>query len=275
MSNAALLMSFKVSPREIERIVYRLDIIPAEEIEIADAQEVLVAAVQLMLKRYQSLTDYIIDMNLYVADAVNRRAQLICFPAFAGMLPASFLPQFETTLQKLRPSQKGTAPDAGSLGECLSYFSDCLHDAHFYTMSALAARHRVYIMAGSALYFNGDDLCHRAFLFNDTGDLAGYQDKISLSPMEQELRLEPANEVKGFDTPAGPAAILIGGDADYFEIARVAKAMGARLLLHPTAMRDEYTPLRSTMGLNMRVQENRLFCIQSVAVGDTGLGFAA
>lgn len=274
MSNVALLMSYKVSPREIEKIVDRLDIAPSEEADIADAQEVRVAAVQLMLKRYSSLAEYIIDMNLYVADAVNRRARLVCFPAYAGMLPASFLPQFEATLQRIRPREDTGLPDIAQLNSCLSYFSDCVYDAYFHTMSTLAARHRVTIMAGSTLYFDGGSLRHRSFLFGSDGELIGYQDKISLDSLEQELQLDPATELRVFDTPAGPVAMLTGSDASYFEIARIAKALGAKLLLHSAAMEGEYTPLRSTLGLNMRCQETRLWGIQSVLVGDTGLGFA-
>lgn len=275
MTNVALLMSYKVSPREVEKIVDRLDISPAEDVEITDAEEVRVAAVQLSLKRYASLAEYVVDMNLYVADAVNRRAQLVCFPAYAGMLPAAFLPQFDSALKAVRSPEPGGPPNAEALSDCLSYFSDYIYDAYYYTMSALAARHRVYILAGSALYYENDALCHRALLFDQNGDLAGYQDKISLTDLEQNLGLEPATEVKVFSSPLGPVSILTDSDADYYEIARVARSLGARVLLHPAVFVGEYTPMRSTLGLNMRVQENRLWGVQSVLVGDTGLGFAA
>lgn len=275
MSNVALLMSYKVSRREVDKIVDRLEITPADSVEIADAQEVRVAAVQLLLKRYASLSDYIVDMNVYVADAVNRRAQLVCFPQLAGMLPASFLPGYEQALHSIRISQQTGLPDIEKLGECLSYFADCISDAYLHTMSALAARHRVAIMAGSAFCFDGNDLCHRAFLFDANGELAGVQDKISLSPLERELQIEPASELKVFDTPVAPVAILTGSDADYYEIARVARSLGARILLCPAAFTGEYTPVRSTLGLNMRVQETRIWGLQSVLVGDTGLGVAA
>jgi predicted amidohydrolase len=275
MSNAALLLSYKISRREIERIADKLNIAPAEEYEVAEAEEVRVAAVQLLLKRYTSLADYVIDMNLYVADAVNRRARLVCFPAYAGLLPASFLPQFDAAWKRLAPLVATGLPDPGAVGEFLSYYSDCMFETYFHTMSVLAARHNVAIMAGSTLYFDEDTLCHRAFLFNSFGDLVGCQDKIGLGDLELSLGLDESPELKVFDSPVGSVAILIGSDADYFETARVARGLGAKILLHPTAMQGEYTPLRTALGLNMRVQETRMWGIQSVLVGDTGLGFAA
>lgn len=274
-SNVALRMSLKASPREIKKIVDRLQIIPAEEIDVTAAQEVRVAAVQLLLKPYTTLADYVTHMNSYVADAVNNRAQIICFPAFAGLLPALFMPQMDAVLHKLRPEQAGALPDASALGDCLAYFSDPVFEVYFHTMSTLAARHRVCIMAGSTLYFEDTSLRHRALLFDRNGDLSGYQDKVSLTPLERDLGLEAAAEIKVFPSPAGSVAMLIGSDANYYETARVARNLGADILLHPTAFLGEYTPVHSTLGLNMRVQENNLWGVQSIPIGDTGLGFAA
>lgn len=274
MSNLALLMSYKVSPREIEKLADRLNIAPADNLDVVSPQGVGIATLQLMIKRYTSLTDYIVDMNLYIADAVNRRAQLICFPAYAGMLPITFLPQFEDALAKIRPQEDTGLPDIEKLHDSLAYFSDFTFDAFYHTMSTLASRHRVYIMAGSVLYFDDSELCHRAFLFNKDGEMVGYQDKISLSPLEQELQIEPASEIKVFETPMGPVSILIGSDADYYETARIAKNLGAQILLQPTAYNREFTPVDTALGLNMRVQETLLYGVQSVLTGDTGLGFA-
>lgn len=269
------MMTNKVTPREIEKLADRLDITPADNLGAASYDEVRIAAVQLMLKRYSSLADYVVDMNLYIADAVNRRAQLICFPAYTGMLPFLFLPQVSDALLKLRPLEKTGLPDIRLLNDMLADLSDYCFDAYFNTMSVLAARHGVYIMAGSALCFEDDDLCHRAFLINDTGDLVGYQDKISRNRLELELQVRPASELKLFETPVGQLCILTGEDADYYEPARVAKNLGAQILICPTVFAEEPTPVDLALGINMRAQENHIYGLQSVLVGDTGFGFAA
>ncbi len=272
MSNLALRMSYKVSPAEIDKIIGRLDIEPADTLYTASAEAVNVAALQIMLKQYTTLAEYVIDMNLYVADAVNRRAQLVCFPAYAGLLPASLAPQFANVLDKLKVPDGAKIPESSVIYETLSYFSDFIFEAYFHTMAALAARHNVYIMAGSSLYFEEEDLVHRAFLFSNTGELAGYQDKISLNDIESQLGIVPASEIRLFETPLGRLCILIGSDADYFETARIAKGLGAQMLLCPTAYSGEYNSITAALGLNMRVQEQKVYGVQSTLVGDTGFG---
>lgn len=262
-----------ISPREIEKLVDRLDIAPAGNLARVSHEDVRVAVIQLFCKHYTTLADYIIDMNLYVTDAVNKRAQLVCFPAYAGLLPITFVSQFANIVPRLRRTAATGMPDIKELNDTLSYFSDYIFDAYFNTMSALAARHGIYIFAGSTLYFEKDDLRHRAFLFDNTGSLVGFQDKISLNALERELEIAPASELKTFDTVLGNIAILICEDADYFEPARVAKALGAKLFLSPAAFLTEQNPVDIAMGLNMRVQENYVYGAQSVLIGDTGLGF--
>ena len=274
MSNLALMMSFKSSPREIEKLVDKLDIVPSDNLEVVSSEGVQIAALQVLIQRYTSLADYIADMNRYVADAVNHRAQLVCFPAYTGMLPATILPQSAQILRSLRPQGENLMPDIRELHNTLSYFSDFVFDTYYHTMSALAARHRIYIMAGSILYFDDSELRHRAFLFDANGDMIGFQDKISLEPLEQELRIEPADEIKVCDTRLGPIAMLIGSDENYFEVARIAKSLGANLLLHSTCFNREYTPIDTALGLSLRIRETMLYGVQSTLIGDTGMGFA-
>lgn len=273
MSNISLMMGAKVSPREIEKLVDRLNIEASGNMTRITSSDVRVAAVQLMRKSYASLADYVVDMNLYIADAANRRAQLVCFPAYTGVLPVSFLSQFNTVLPSIKPLSDTGLPNITDLNDALSYFSDFIFDVYYNTMSSLAARHGVYIMAGSTLYYENDDLRHRAFLFNDHGDMIGFQDKLSTNRLERELGIEPASELKIFETPFGGLAILICEDSCYFEPAKIAKNLGARILVSPAVYTREHTPVDMAMGLNMRVQENFIYGVESTMVGDSGLGF--
>jgi len=213
-------------------------------------------------------------MNLYIKDAVNRRAQLIVFPAFTGMLPFTFMPQYDASIEKIRPDPYSGLPDFKSANSSLALLAEFVYEVFYYTMSMLAAKHQVYIMAGTTFYYEDEELRHRAFLFSDDGELAGFQDKLSLNMAEQGLGFEEGAEVKVFDTPIGVVTIAIGEDVRYYEIGKIAKSMGAGILLNPTYYRYEYTPADAADGLNLRVQENKIYGVQSVAVGDTGLGFA-
>jgi len=72
----------------------------------------------------------------------------------------------------------------------------------------------------------------------------------------------------------GSVSILIGSDAHHFEIARVAARLGSKILLCPAAFADSYEPIDSTLGANMRTQENRIYAVLSSLVGESRLGFS-
>ena len=270
-SNLAMLLAGRASVKEVSRIVDRLSVEPSENLATIPLDSVNIAAVQLQCKTYQSLGEYIVDMNLYIADAVNRRAHIICFPAFTGMLPLSFLPHFSGMLPELQ-IRGGELPDPERIKETLGYYSDVMFDAYFNTMSALAASHRVYIMAGSCIYMESGELRHRAFLFDGSGDLVGHQDKIAPTRLERALHIAGGTEVLTFNTPFGCVSMLIGSDIRHFETVRAAKAQGAQIILNPTALAGLYTPIDTAGGLNLRVQENSIYGVQCTMVGDTRLG---
>jgi predicted amidohydrolase len=183
------------------------------------------------------------------------------------------MPQYEETMRKLRPLEDKSLLDIQHLSDSLDMFADFVYEIFSATMSLLAARHGVYIMAGTSLIYEEDELRHRAFLFDDTGELAGYQDKISLNRVEQDVGLEEGAEIRTFHTPLGAMTIVVADDIHYYETGRIAKEQGANILLNPTVFVRDYTPVDAAAGLNLRVQENRIYGVQSVLVGDSGLGF--
>ena len=258
--------------REIGKILDRLSIAPSGNLDTIDTEAVRIAALQVVRRRYESLTDYVADMNSYVEEAVNHRAQLVLFPAYTGLLPFSLLPRCEEELATLQIEEETGFPSAEAANRCLSFFSDVVYEIYYHTMSQLAARHQVLIMAGSTLYFDEEILRHRAFLFDDTGSLVGFQDKVGLTAFEQALFVEEGQEINAFDTPLGAVVLVIAEDIHYYETGKVADSLGAQLLLHPTAFAQPHTAVDAAAGLNLRVQENRFYGVQSVLVGDSGLG---
>ncbi|WRS27754.1 nitrilase-related carbon-nitrogen hydrolase [Oscillospiraceae bacterium MB08-C2-2] len=272
-SHQALLISYKLSTREVDKCIRRLDIRQSDNLSYTTQSDLRVSAVQLKLRKYEALWDYISDMNQYIEQAVNQRAQLVCFPEYAGLLPIFLIPSFSGLSASYK--QEGRTPEwTAAFDDFLSYFSDFIFDVYFHTMSELAKLHGVFIMAGSSLYFEHTKLHHRAFLFNNSGDLVGCQDKMSLSPLEQDLQLQPATELKVFDTRLGAFSLLTGTDEQHPMLAQIAKKLGAQALLSPRSMQDSVPPSPLTSGLGLRVQENHLFGIQSSMTGDTGLGFS-
>jgi len=268
-----MLMAGKATPREVGRILDRLSIEPSGNLSTIPNDSVNIAAVQLLRRDYHNLSEYITDMNSYVADAANRRAHIVCFPAFTGLLPLSFLPQFSGIKPEIQ-IRGGDSPDPAYLRELLEHYCEVMFDAYSNTMSALAARHGVYIMAGTTVYLDSGTPRHRAFLFDNSGELAGTQDKIAPSPFERTFGASYGNEIAVFNTPLGCLSMLIGSDVLFFEIARAAKNQGAQIILNPTAFAGNYTPMDSAGGLTVRVQENSVYGVQCTMVGDTGLGIS-
>lgn len=256
----------------IERAVGALSIPPSDNLNMVRPDSVCVAAVKLALKPYGSLEEYVEDMNSYVSDAVNRRAHLVCFPAYSGLLSASIDIRAWNTASRLFTHAHGL-PDVSGVYEALKKYSEQLFEVFFHTMSLLAAKHRVYIMAGTTLYFHQGQLRHGAFLFNHRGELVGTQEKLSLTPLELELNLEAGSELKAFETAFGPVSVLIGSDNAYYELGRIARGLGVRLLLNPACYPGRYAPTDAALGINMRAQENRVLGVQSTMAGDLGLGF--
>jgi Predicted amidohydrolase len=255
----------KNAARDVVRLIDKLQIEPSDSLAVVAPEEVRIAALQVLFRQYQSLADYVADLNVYISDAVNRRCQMVCFPAFSGLLSLPLSPHFDPGA--LRPDPATDLPQRELFHACLSDCSDYAYEVYFAAMSAFAARYRIFILAGSTLYFEDDTLLHRAFLFNNKGALVGAQDKLSPTPLESGLAIEPAEELKAFDTPLGTVCILIGSDVFHFETALAAKGMGAHILLNPAAFPRQYTPVDTADGINLRVQEAGLYGVQSVLVG--------
>ena len=251
--------------RDLVQLIDTLQIEPSDSLSVVAPEEVRIAALQVLFRQYQSAADYVADLNVYLSDAVNRRCQMVCFPAFFGLLSLPLSPRFDPGA--LRPDPVTGLPQHALLHACLSDCSDYAYEIYFAAMSAFAARYRIFIMAGSTLYFENNLLTHRAFLFNNKGALVGAQDKLSLTPLEKALSINAAEELKAFETPLGTTCILTGSDVLHFELAAAAKSMGAQLLLNPAVFARQYTPVDTADGLNLRVQEAGLYGVQSTLVG--------
>lgn len=271
ISQITSLLGYRISQKEVAKIVAGLKIEPSDNFAAVSSSIANVAVAQVVCKHYNSLSDFIVDMNQYVADAVDKRAHVVCFPAFTGLLPLTFLSQFKNMLPFLQV-RGNDIPDPKKIEQCLKATSDTVFDAFYYTMSALAASHKIYIMAGSIVYYDADEPRHSALLFDSSGELVGTQDKIAPSSLEHALKIKTASEIMVFPTSFGNLSILIGSDASYFEIAKAAKSNGANILLSPAAIPGVYTPMDSAGGLNLRVQENSVYGVQCTMVGGTKLG---
>ena len=139
------------------------------------------------------------------------------------------------------------------------------------TFSALAARHGVHILAGSAILTDESGrLRNTAYLFGPDGRVIGRQDKTHLVAEETAMGMARGVEVRTFDTPLGCLAAPVCMDHTYWETARIATQAGARILVDPSFESDPagYSVFKQLRGVWGRVQESPAFGAHCFLVGD-------
>ena len=179
---------------------------------------VKVSAVCFKQKLYKSIRDYIAHMNSYVAAAAASGSQLIAFPELCGMTAISIMPGFATLyddLKKLKESDIEEQQDAlFAVCETVQGFvGEIFHN----TFSQLAQSHQIIIAAGGLFQLEDKRLFNRQFLFSETGEVAGIQDKLFLSPWERRVGVTAGTRVTPGDTHIGRIAMLDGLALKHYE----------------------------------------------------------
>ena len=143
-----------------------------------------------------------------------------------------------------------------------------LYTKHFHTLCAeLSQTYNIIIAAGTHLEHDTDGIKNRCNLFKN-GELIGYQDKIHMTPWERtHWQLSPGNDITLFDLGQYKACVLICYDSEFPELARIARAKGADLLLVPSATDDANGVARIRLCSAARAIENQLFVAISHILG--------
>ncbi len=248
---------------------------PPPRVQQRQAGTVTAAAVQVKLRYYGSIKRYLSDMQGYVRQAVQQGAGLVVFPELCGqlpllcLLPARLLFQKHKT-KKIRPShQKQQGGDLSMLFTALlKGITQRVLAVYLETFSTLARLYGVTIMAGSSFIYEDGKVHNRAYLFDENGQLIATQNKAHPVVLEQELGLTLAKEIKVADTSQGRLAFPVCMDATYFETFKIAKGLGAQIVLLPIANQEEYNYYLALCGIEPRIQEAGLYGVKAALVGD-------
>lgn len=267
--SAAFLLSNKLDPNAIERVFRAHPMVPSTELNYVNKANIKLAAVQMDLRPYRSLSDFILHLQEIVAQAQEHGAQLVSFPEYMGLLPLLISPTFRELGEDFFD-----ALEEGKLEDCrniLNYFSEelseLLFSCYYNTFALLANRSHLYIHAGSTLLASGGKLYERCFLFGPDGEAVLEQDKLFLSPLEQELGICPGEELELCDSPLGRLAILPGQDSFFYETAKAARQLGAQILLCPLRPVQQDNEVAERCGPWSRCQEQALYALCSHFVG--------
>ena len=267
--SAAFILSSKLDPTALERIFRNRPMKPSSELTYVNKSNIKLAVVQMELRPYRSLSDFIAHLQDLVTEAQENGAQLVSFPEYVGLLPLLISP----TLCEMAEDFFDALND-NNLNLCreiLDFFSEQLSESlfscYYNTFALLANRSKLYIHAGSTLLFDQGKLRERCFLFGPEGEVALEQDKLFLSTAEKSLGICPGSELELCDTALGRIAILPGADSSFFEPAKIAYQLGGQIVLCPVTPVQKDNDVAERCGPWMRCQEQALYALVPRLIG--------
>ncbi len=209
-----------------------------------------IAVAQYYLDSLPHWQDYDTKIQAWVKTAVEQHAQLLVFSEY-GALELFSLPDFKTSTdlaQRLVILQKYLAP-------------------FIQLYQQLAQDYQVYILAPSLpIQLPNQGYHNRAYLFSPAGSI-DFQDKLILTPSENEIGIIGGNAIKIFDTAVGQLAIAICYDSEFPLLVRKAVEMGAALILVPSCTHTLAGYYRVRTSCQARALENQCYVVQAPTLG--------
>jgi len=230
----------------------------------------------------------------FIRLAQAKSAQLVVFPELAGFILA---PSLFSGIKRsfIKRADKGKQPGAGAMQRGVKRLADAavgalggywgsldgllrknsgdLWHAYVDTFGKLAQEAGIIVVGGS-LYvrdYETDTLRHRAYVFGIDGKILGYQDKLNLTPGEQEC-VVPGTDLTILNASFGRFGLLIGQDLLYPELARLLAVQGAELLVGIAAIAGAAQSQVIRSALALRAEENQIFSAASFLLGPNYLG---
>ena len=255
--------------------------------------KLVVASAQQQMRLFDSPDSYRKELTRFLNMARAKRAELLVFPALAGVMAVSHRVEgFRVNLLKQADDrQRGRSSVLARTRSALAGSTASLLGASFrkgYTgllqadAAALAAAYEavfsesakayeITIVAGSAYLSDAAGIIrHRVTVFGPDGAVLGGHDKMMLAP--EDAGLATAGDVwQVVKTPVGRLGILLGAEALYPETGRVLAYQGADLLVTLAATGSEALAAYVRHGAIALAQENRCFAMSSFLVGKNRL----
>jgi len=261
----------RLGERRIRAAMDRLPPVPPRAPSAGERDLVRVAAVQAEAKPYRSLRAWIADLDAHCAEAARQGADLVCFPEFFGVLPATLSPAVRFALRRAggRAAAGGGGGKPPDLAGLLAPFA-FLYERHLSLMARFARRYGVYVSCGTALALEGGRVYNRHALLAPNGAEVCHADKMHLTEAEQALGLSAGDALGFAEFPIGRVALAVCMDATYYETFRAAKALGADYLLLPIGDMAAYDGWLALRGAQSRVSETGLCAVKAALTSGAG-----
>lgn len=241
----------------------------------AGGDTVRVGLAQTALRLVETAWDYAGHMGTLVQEAVAGGAQLVVFPEYITLPLLGFLPGVSRLARSGVSLQQGLGELSGgaeiSVADVLRAIAPAAQRVYVATFSLLAARHRVHILAGSAILVDRSGRLHNvAHLFGPDGRLVGQQEKAHLVADETAWGFGRAGRLQVFATALGCLAAPVCMDHTYWETDRIVTRAGAQIVIDPSFDFDPagYSKYKQARGIWGRVQESPAYGIHCFLVGD-------
>ncbi|GEM_PF-7065661 len=124
---------------------------------------------------------------------------------------------------------------------------------------SLALKYELWIIVGTRTLYNRAHKRELCYCFDPTGKCC-YQFKTHLSPQEVKDGYVPGRQVKVFETAAGPIALAFAGEEQYFELARMQAARGAKIVVRLGDWPEDLE-ITALHGEWARAQENNCYYV--------------
>lgn len=221
------------------------------------------------LTSYKNIKEYIEHMESFVVDAVEKNCDIVVFPQYSGLLPLAILTGAEEIIEELLALHKADKLDAAlEFSILFENFGVPVYDCYYNVMSLLALKHRIHIHAGSTIVPTKQGHYNQALIFDTNGNSICPQNKILPNTIESNFHICCGESIESYETPFGCISTVIGEDQHKFEIFKVARNLGSKIMLVPDGPLENCNELSGLRGAPMRVQESNCAAARSVLVGD-------
>lgn len=168
-------LSFAATPKKIAAFLEGKGETDRRNAEFAAPEAVRGAAVQLAPRAYRDWKDYAGEIYRLAKSAVDAGAQVVVFPEYVGLAPLTTVPGWKRMLRWMfggtLPALDGPFPQPvdGRLEPVAAALHGYLYELYMYTFSTVARLQHVYLVAGSALFWEEGRLINRCVVFGPDG----------------------------------------------------------------------------------------------------------
>ena len=262
----------KISLERIEKYCKQLRITKRRLSEDINLENIRVSCVQRQIHPVKSIEKYIDMLCGFVDQAVKDKSHLIIFPEYNffdlfGLIPGfNFLNQIlNKKAIKVKDEEKESHLKGSNhfLTTIFKGVAKPIEAGIRRIVSLLAKEYGIYIYTGSYILKEKEAIYNAGSLFGPDGNLIGTQKKMHLTDFEVKIGIKRGIKMEVYSLPFGKVVCPICMDATYFETFRIAREIGADMVILPIANLEEYTVWKALRGIWPRVQESYLYGLKS------------